>query len=272
MHNHSVNPAEIFRSLMRNRTLIAAAIRRDVAGRYRGSILGILWSFLTPLIMLLVYTLVFGVVYKSRWGDRTPMVSEFAMIMFAGLIVFNLFQECVNRAPNLILANPNFVKKVVYPLEVLPIIAVGSAVFHAAVSLVVWLIAYLILNGIPHLTVLLLPICLVPLIFLVVGLGWFLGSLGVYLRDTSQVVGIVTTIFLFLTPIFYSPESLSANFPLLLNLNPLAPIVESARQTLYWGVMPDFQILAKQTIRALIFACIGFAWFQRTRSGFSDVL
>lgn len=199
-------------SLWRNRNLIAALTRREVIGRYRGSVLGMLWSFFNPVFMLIVYTFVFSVVFKARWNARSDLKTEFALVLFAGLIVFNLFAECINRAPSLILSNVNYVKKVVFPLEVLPWVAMGSILFHTLVSLAVWLVSYFILFGVPHATVLLLPLVLLPLIFFVMGLSWFLASLGVYLRDVGQFIGIVTTVLMFLSPIFYPITALPEKY------------------------------------------------------------
>ncbi|MDD3183618.1 MAG: ABC transporter permease, partial [Alphaproteobacteria bacterium] len=154
MRHFPATPREMIASLWRNRGLIHASAKRDVLGRYRGSALGLLWSFFNPLFMLAVYTFVFSVVFKARWNAGSDSKTEFALVLFAGLIVFNLFSECINKAPGLILANPNFVKKVVYPLEIFPMVSVLATMFHGAISLGVWLVAYLGLFGLPHATAL----------------------------------------------------------------------------------------------------------------------
>ena len=272
MQNFSISPKEMAASLWRNRSLIKALTQREVVGRYRGSNLGILWSFFNPVFMLLVYTFVFSVVFKARWSVGSDSKTEFALVLFAGLIVFNLFAECVNRAPGLILANVNYVKKVVFPLEILPWVALGSALFHALISLVVWLIAYLIFFGVPHLTVLLLPLVILPFLLFVMGLTWALASLGVYLRDVSQFIGLVTTAMMFLSPIFYPVSALPEAYRHLLLLNPLTPVIEQAREVLYWGKVPDMTILSVYLVGATFIAWLGFAWFQKTRKGFADVL
>ena len=272
MQNFSISPKEMAASLWRNRSLIKALTQREVIGRYRGSVMGILWSFLNPVFMLMVYTLVFSVVFKARWSGGSDSKTEFALVLFAGLIVFNLFAECVNRAPGLILANVNYVKKVVFPLEILPWVALGSALFHALISLVVWLIAYLIFFGVPHLTVLLLPLVILPFLLFVMGLTWALASLGVYLRDVSQFIGLVTTAMMFLSPIFYPVSALPEAYRHLLLLNPLTPVIEQAREVLYWGKVPDISMLSIYLLAATLIAWMGFAWFQKTRKGFADVL
>ena len=157
MRKFSATPVEMVTSLWRNRQLINASAKREVLGRYRGSALGLLWSFFNPLFMLSVYTFVFSEVFKSRWSGGSDSKTEFALVLFAGLIMFNLFAECINRAPGLILSNVNYVKKVVFPLEILPWVALLSAMFHGLISLGVWLLAYLVFFGLPHATVLYLP-------------------------------------------------------------------------------------------------------------------
>ena len=217
----SISPVEMCASLWRNRSLAAALVKREIIGRYRGSVLGILWSFFNPIFMLIVYTFVFSVVFKARWNTGSDSKTEFALVLFAGLIVFNLFAECFNRAPSLILSNVNYVKKVVFPLEILPWVALGSALFHTFISLGVWLIAYLILFGMPHPTVLFLPLVILPLLLLIMGLTWGLASLGVYLRDVSQLIGLFTTVLMFLSPIFYPASALPEQYRHLLLFNPL---------------------------------------------------
>lgn len=272
MRQFSVSPVELCASLWRNRALIHTSARREVLGRYRGSILGLFWSFFNPLFMLSVYTFVFGEVFNARWAPASDSKIEFALVLFAGLIVFNLFSECINRAPGLILANPNYVKKVVFPLEILPFVGVMSATYHALVSLGVWLVAYALLVGIPNFTVLYLPLVGVPFFLLITGLSWFLSSLGVYLRDVTQVIGIVTTGLMFMSPIFYPATALPEAYRPLLYLNPLTPAIEQVRAVLYWGESPDFVMLAIYTGVTAVLACLGFAWFQKTRPGFADVL
>ncbi|MGZ3158721.1 MAG: ABC transporter permease [Burkholderiaceae bacterium] len=272
MQNFSISPREMLASAWRNRSLIKALVKREVIGRYRGSVLGILWSFFNPVFMLLVYTFVFSVVFKARWSGGSDSKTEFALVLFAGLMVFNLFAECVNRAPSLILANVNYVKKVVFPLEILPWVSMGSALFHGAISLIVWLVFYAILFGIPHPTVLIFPIILLPLLLMTMGLSWGLASLGVYLRDISQIIGLVTTTLMFLSPIFYPVTALPAQYQALMLLNPLTSTIEQGRSLLVWGQMPDWQMFAIYWLAAMLFAWLGFAWFQKTRKGFADVL
>lgn len=276
MQNFSASPIEMVRSLWRNRSLIRSLAAREVVGRYRGSFMGILWSFFNPVFMLLVYTFVFSVVFKAKWSSGSVVSNdsktEFALVLFAGLIVFNLFAECFNRAPSLVLANVNYVKKVVFPLEILPWVALGSALFHATISLSVWLVAYLILLGLPQLTVLWLPFIALPLLLFIMGLSWALAALGVYLRDVSQLTGMATTTLMFISPIFYPASALPEKYRQVLYLNPITPAIELVRDVLYWGRAPNLIMLTIYTIAAAVLAWLGFAWFQKTRKGFADVI
>jgi len=272
MQHFSISPREMVGSIWRNRSLASALIKREVVGRYRGSVMGILWSFFNPVFMLAVYTFVFSVVFKARWIGGSDSKTEFALILFAGMIVFGLFSECVNRAPGLILSNVNYVKKVVFPLEILPLVAFGAAAFHLLVSVVVWLIFYVIFFGMPHLTLLFLPLILLPLVLFILGISWILASLGVYLRDVGQIVGVITTALLFLSPIFYPVTSLPTEYQILLQLNFLTPVIEQTRQALVWGNMPEMRFWSLSLIASAAVAWGGFVWFQKTRKGFADVL
>ncbi len=272
MQKFPTSPRAMAESLWHNRSLIRLLVVREVAGRYRGSILGILWSFFNPVFMLAVYTFVFSVVFKARWGTNDESRAEFALILFAGLLVFNLFSECVNRAPALILANINYVKKVVFPLEILPWVAFGAALFHALVSLAVWLLFSFWVFGVPPVTLLFFPLVLVALGLLVMGVSWFLAALGVFLRDVAQLVGVMTTILLFLTPIFYPVSAIPERYRFFLHLNPLTFIVEQSRDLLIFGSGLAWGRLGLLTAFAFLVAWLGFAWFQKTRKGFADVL
>ena len=272
MQNFSTSPKEIAKSFLRNRSLIKSLVLREVIGRYRGSVFGLLWSFLNPIFMLLVYTFVFSIVFKAKWGIGSDSKIEFALLLFAGLIMFNLFAECINRAPSLILSNANYVKKVIFPLEIFPLVSLGAGIFHTFISLCVWFIAYVIFYGIPHLTVLLLPLIMLPFIFLILGLTWGLSSLGVYLRDISQMVGILTTALMFLSPIFYPISALPENYQRILLFNPLTHVIEYTRDIIFWGILPDMAVLSFYYVGTLSIAFLGFAFFQKTRKGFADVL
>jgi len=263
---------DIFFSLSRHAGLTRQMVKREVLGRYRGSFLGLLWSFVNPVLMLTVYTFVFGIVFQARWGHGSGDRLEFALVLFAGLIVFNLFAECLTRAPGLVLSNVNYVKKVIFPLEILPWVSLGSALFHAAVSLGV-LLLFLLLTGHGLMwTVWLLPIVLAPFLLLIQGLSWLLASIGVFVRDIGQVVGMAMTVLMFMSPIFYPADALPAVIRPWLFLNPLTFVIEQSRDVLIWGKLPDWTGLAVYALIALAVAWLGLFWFQKTRKGFADVL
>ena len=272
MQNFKLSPYEMISSFWRNRNLIRSLVKREVVGRYRGSVMGIMWSFLNPVFMLAVYTFVFSVIFKSRWNVSSDSRTEFALVLFAGLIIFNIFSECINRASGLILSNTNYVKKVVFPLEVFPWVAIGSALFHASISLGVWLIAYIIFIGVPNVTIFLLPIVLLPFILFILGLVLTLASLGVYLRDVSQFITIIVSVLMFLSPIFYPVTAIPEEFRYLIYLNPLTIVIEQARDVLYWGNDLNLQISCIYLFISALFAWLGFVWFQKTRKGFADVI
>lgn len=272
MQKFGWTPHAFVDSLWRNRDLLKVLTQREVIGRYKGSSLGLMWSFFHPLFMLAVYTFVFSIIFQARWGQGSDNKGEFALVLFSGLIVFNFFAECVNRSPGLILSHPNYVKKVVFPLEILPWVIVGSALFHGLISAGVWLLFYILLFGVPHATVLLFPLALLPLIFLTVGVTWFLTSLGVYIRDIAQVVTIMTTVLMFLSPIFYPASALPPAVRPVLMLNPIAPALGHVRDVLMWGRVPNVGIWLAYLGACLVVAWLGFAWFQKTRKGFADVI
>ena len=273
---HQAQPTSLLAlvgSITRNRRLIYQMIKREVVGRYKGSIFGLTWSFLNPIFMLTIYTFVFSVVFKAKWvGSVTGSKAEFSLILFTGMIVFGLFSEVINRAPSLIISNVNYVKKVVFPLDMLPVISMGSALFHTLVSISILDFAFVLVNGYLPWTALYLPLVFAPLIILSLGLSWFLASIGVFMRDVSQTVGLLTTVLMFVSPIFYPLSALPQEFRGWIALSPVSFIIEQARAVLIFGLQPDWLGLIIYTLIALIIMWFGYAWFQKTRKGFADVL
>jgi lipopolysaccharide transport system permease protein len=276
MNPHAQHPTslmEMFRSLWRNRQLIVQMTKREVVGRYKGSAMGLAWSFLNPVFMLAVYTFVFSEVFKMRWGvGGEETRTQFAVVLFVGMIVHGLFAEVLNRAPGLILSNVNYVKKVVFPIEILPVIAMGAALFHNLISLGVLLAAFALFNGYLNWTAIFTPLVLLPLVILTLGLAWMLASLGVFLRDVGQTIGIITTVLTFLSPVFYPVTAVPEQFRPWLMANPLTLIIEQAREVLVWGHLPEWSGLGIYTLAATAVAWAGYAWFQKTRKGIADVL
>ncbi|MDQ7989775.1 MAG: ABC transporter permease [Candidatus Dactylopiibacterium sp.] len=268
------SPLSMMQSLLRHRSLIIQMIRRDVAGRYKGSMAGVLWSFVNPLCLLITYTFVFSVVFKARWGGGGEVGgrSEFAMFLFTGMIVYGLFSESIVRAPGLIVGNVNYVKKIVFPLEILPVVSIGTSLFHTAVSAVVLCGAVLFLQGSVPWTLVLLPLVLLPLVILAVGLSWLLASLGVFIRDVSQPIGLVMTAMLFASPVFYPVSAVPEGFRSLFLLNPLTFIIDQSRQVVLLGQQPDWLGMSIYLCVAFAVSWGGYVWFQRTRKGFANVL
>jgi len=250
---------------------------REITMRYKGSVLGILWSLLTPLLLLSIYVFVFGHVFQSRWrgegiGDASGSMSQFAIILFTGLTTFQLFSDAITRAPTLILGHKNFVKKVVFPLEILPAVLVSTSLFQYCVSMVVVFVVILAAQGGISPWALLLPLIVAPLLLLMLGLTAALAALGLYLRDITQFIGTAVSALLFLSPVFYSRAGLPPLMAQVYLFNPITIPVEQARKVLIWGEAPDFGVLGIYMLVSLSVAIGGFALFQKLRRGFADVL
>jgi lipopolysaccharide transport system permease protein len=269
----AAGPSEMVQSLWRNRQLILQLTKREVLGRYRGSLMGLAWSFFNPLLMLVVYTFVFSVVFSARWGTGQPTSrTQFALVLFVGVIVHGLIAESINKAPGLILGNASYVKRVVFPLEILPWVVLGSALFHAVISLAILLLAQLVFNGGIPLTALWLPLVLLPIVPMTMGFAWMLAATGVFIRDIAQLTGIITTVMMFMAPVFYPISALPEQYRKWLYLNPITFIIEQARSVLFAGLQPDWAGLAGYSVVAVLVAGAGFWWFQMTRKGFADVV
>lgn len=262
----------LFSAFIGHRSLTTELAKREVLGRYRGASFGLLWSLISPFMMLVVYTIAFGYIMKSRWPHASGSTAEFALILFLGLIVHGFFAECLTRAPMLIVGNTNLVKRIIFPLEILPWPMVLSALFHLVANTLVFAFLYLIANHFLHWTIVFLPLILAPLVVLTAGVVWFLASLGVYMRDISQVTGVLSTAMLFLSSAIVPVETLPPTYRALFLLNPLTYIIDQTRAVAIWGQMPNFTGLAIYTIVALIVAQVGYFWFVKTKRGFADVL
>lgn len=235
--------------------------------------LGVTWAFITPLLMLGVYTLVFVGVFRARWpGAEEAGGLSFALRLFAGLMVFNLFSEVLGRAATVFVEQPNLVKKVVFPLPLLPFITLGSALFHFGLSLSILLLGVLLMNHALPFTLLLVPVVILPLLPLLLGLAWLFGSLGVYVRDLGPVIGLGVSLLMFLSPVFYSLASLAPKWQFWMQLNPLTPVIENLRGVIFLGVMPDWAAWSWSLLLGCAVALIGARVYLALRQGFADVL
>lgn len=270
------DPLAMVRHLWAHRDLTRQLSAREVTGRYKGSYLGLAWSFVTPLLMLVIYTFVFGIVFRSTWGDVTSDGVagriEFALTLFCGLIVFGVLSETMTRATSVIVRNPNYVKRVVFPLEILPVSMVVSAIVHAAIGLVVLLAGVV---GVLHRvspTLWLFPVSVLPLVLIALGLAWFLASLGVFIRDSEQGVSIVTTVLFFGSSVLYDTARVPERFRWVVEMNPVSVVVESARRTLLWGREPDWASWCWVALLSVVVMQAGYLWFMASKRWFADVI
>lgn len=266
------SPAAMIRCAFENRKLIARMCSREIQSRHRGTVLGAWWSIGAPLVMLGAYLFVFMSVLEARWDEGSGGKAEYALIVFAGLIAFNFFAECVNRSPGLVLENPSYVKRSPFPLEVLPLVCVGSAAFNALAGAAILIACQTAFLGPPPVTALLLPAVLSPLLLLALGLTWFFAALGVYLRDLKQFLTVATALLMFFSPVFYPVSAVKGSARLLLWCNPLTLGLEAIRSVLFWGVLPDWRPFAVFCLLSALSAWLGFAFFVKTKSGFADVV
>jgi lipopolysaccharide transport system permease protein len=259
-------------SLGRNRRVVLQMAKRDMIERYRGSVFGFLWSLLNPLVLLVVYTFVFTVIFQSKWPGVAGSSADFAVNAFAGILVFNVFAECVTRAPTLVVGNSNLVKRVVFPLEVLPWVTLASSLFHAAVNFAVLAVFVVFVTGKLSLTVVLFPLTLIPVVLVTLGLSWFLASVGVFFRDANHTVGLLVTVLMFVSPVFYPVSAIPAHLRPLFVLNPLARSIEDARAVVVQGSVPDPAGFVLHCLAGALVAWAGLWWFMRTKHTFADVL
>ena len=277
-HPDSVEQANPLRRLLSLRHLWWQLVRRDIAGRYRGSFGGLAWSLITPVLMLGVYLFVFGYVFNPRHaaggttGAPGAGIVQLGLSLFCGVLVHGMFAECLVRSPGVVVGQPSYVKKIVFPLELLPLVTVGSALFHLLVGLAVLLLGVLLLHAVPGPYALAVPLALAPLVLMSAGVAWFAASLGVYLRDIGQLTGVAATMLMFLSPVFYPVEALPADWRWLAWASPLTVPIEALRDTLLHGRMPDVAGLAADWLVSLLVCGLGWFWFAKTRRGFADVL
>lgn len=271
-----LNPLGVFRTLFRHRDLLWQFTRRNVEMRHRGSFLGILWAVLNPLMMLALYVFVFGYIFEGRFGV-VPNESkwDYGLGIFLGLSIFHLISESIATAPTIITSNPNFVKKVVFPLEVLPASAVGAAVFHMTITVVMIIVGLLLGGRGLSISALWLPVIMLPIIALALGCAWFLAALGVFFRDIGQIVGAAVTALMFASAIFYPASRVAEKAPLawtFVRWNPLIHAVEAARDVLIWDRPFSSYKLGMLYLAGGLAAFVGYACFARSKRAFADVM
>lgn len=253
-------------------SLAATLVRREIEQRYKGSFGGIAWYVIQTLLTVGIYSLVFGTIFSARWAEAGRAPASFALALFAGLLCFNLFSECIQRSTSLIVGNPTYVKKVVFPLEILPLVVLGASLFNMAIGLAVFFI-FSLLSGVPPTSAILwVPLIVAPFALLVLGLMYFLASIGTFIRDTSHIVGPLLMAIMFLSPLFFPSDVLPEALRPFVAFNPLSAPMEMLRSTLIFGQRPSLLHLAVYSSVAVAIAAAGFGWFTATRKGFADVL
>jgi len=266
-------PVRAFTDLIKSWNVMRQFLQRDIYTRYQGTFLGLFWSFLSPLLMLAVYLFVFGFIFKSHYGVvENESTFDFALALFCGLNFFNLFAEVVLRSPTIILQYPNFVKKVVFPLEILPVVATGTAVFHCLIAFMPLAIGLIISRHEIPFTLLYLPVFLIPLAFLTCGASWIFAAVGVFFRDIQPVLTAAITILMFMSAIFFPLKAVPVQWQALLNLNPMVHFVVGARSAIVWGIIPDWRSYFFLVMGSLAVFIAGYFVFDRSKSAFADVL
>jgi len=269
MHQVTLNPLRICADIWRNRYLLGQLIKRDVLLRYRGALFGILWLFFSPLIMLAIFSFIFGQIFQARWSEQDSGI-PFWLLLFSGLIAFNIFAETLSRSPTAVRSYPSFVKKIIFPINILPIVPLGAALVHAAFNFAI-LVGALVWTGHLHATILLFPLLTAPLILLALGLSWFFAAWGVFIKDMSQIVPVFVQMLMFLSPVFYPISAVPVMLQPLYHFNPISVVVEASRTSLA-GQSIDWSAWSLVFVFCLIAAILGNMFFQHSRDEFADAL
>ena len=268
-----LSPVAFGRAFCRRREVLATFARIEFASRYHGAQLGVLWSLMSPLATLAVYTFVFSVVFKPSWaGGGDGGVAGYALILFAGLSAFEVFAASLNRAPRLLSENVNFIKKVLFPLEILPVGVILAAVLESFVSLALVAAGVLVTTGRLPATAILAPLAYLPLAMLTLGMCWLLAPVGVFLKDLGNIVGVAVQLLFFATPILYPLSAVPEPYRGLLTLNPLHPVVDHLRRTIIYGQMPDWAALGWVTLACAAVMLVGYAFFINIKRLFADAV
>lgn len=265
-------PQQAFAQAWRHRDLILRLAHKELAVRLKGSILGWAWLAAAPLVMLVVYTLVFTNVLKIGTAAGAAEPGAYPLFIFAGLVLFQTFAELVLRAPNLLLENASYIKKVIFPVEILAWVALARSLIAGGVSLALLLAFYLALRGAPPLAALLLPLLLALFAMMMLGIVWLLAAVGVFLRDFSHLLASLMPVLMFVSPIFYGMADVPEPLRAFGYLNPLAIFIEAMRALLFAGTLPGWPLLAAMAVAPALLFWLGFAFFARNRARFADVV
>ncbi len=262
----------MFRLIKGNGYLLGRLIKKDIEQKYKGSILGLLWSVLVPIFMLIVYTYFFSEIFQAKWGGEVSDKYWFAMVLFCGLSSFNMISEVMNRATSLIPSHVNYVKKVVFPLELLPVMITMSALFNAVISYIVLMIAELILYKKIPVTIFLIFPAFLPLIILCIGIGLFISAVSVYLKDVANAISVIVTVLMYISPVFFSLDVVPESFRFVCSCNPLTYIIENFRNVVLYGNNLNILYFLFSMIYSVVFFVLGWVVFERTKEGFADIL
>lgn len=263
------NPLRIFADIFRHRYLLGQMIKRDVLLRYRGAMFGVLWIFLSPLIMLTIFAFIFGQIFEARW-PQTESSIPFWLILYSGLIGFNLFSESISRAPSSVRSYPNFVKKIIFPVGILPIVPIGSALVHGLFNFLI-LCAALALTRHLNVGIFLFPMLVSPLILFALALSWVLASWGVFIKDMTQIVPVLVQMLLFLSPVLYPVSAVPENFRAIYQCNPLSVVIEATRSAIF-GQPIDWRAWVISLVFSVIAVILGYSFFQNSKDEFADAL
>lgn len=273
---HYLNPAKLFGLLLKHRDLVWQLTYRNIAQEVKGSYLGILWTLINPLLMLTVYAVVFGVIFGARFPESpNPGPVDYVLGLFLGLTLYSLVADMLAFAPRLILGNPNYVKKVVFPLEVLPAAATGAALYRFCVTLVLLLLGVLLFGEGLTWHAILFPIAAFPVVLIALGLTFLASGLGVFFRDLAQITGVLSMILLYASGVFYAAVKVKEFAPdiwVWLQWNPILLSIESCRRVLLWGMLPEPWHVIYSWIFGLVMCLVGYACFSKLRPSFADVL
>lgn len=262
----------MIKTLYKNGYLLRQLVKKDIQQRYQGSILGMLWSFIVPILMLVIYTFVFSEVFQAKWDIDTSDKYQFALVLFCGLSAFNMVAEVMNRSTILIVSNTNYVKKVIFPLEILPVVITCSALFNCVISFAILIVAKLVLYHNVSSTLYLIILAMIPLIVMSVGLGLFISALSVYLKDVGNIISVLVTVLMYMSPVFFPLSAVPEKFRGICEANPMTYIIENFRNVVLHGKCLDWKFYGISCVVALGIYLFGKVVFMRAKEGFADVL